>query len=289
MDQMRYEAPKSLDAAVALLKGEEGEACVLAGGTDVLVLLHCDIIEPDLVVDIKHIPETMAISESDGVWTVGAAMPAMEIVDNEAFSKAWPGVIDGVKLIGSIQIKGRASIGGNLCNASPAADGVPPLIVAGAVATVIGPGGTREIAVEDVVTGPRETSLARDEIIVSFTFPKRPPHSGDAYQRFTPRTEMDIAVVGVSVNVTLDDDGVCTAARVSLCAVAPTPLLVADAAAALIGSTGDGAALAKMAEAARAACNPINDKRGTVEYRIKVTGVLAERVARDAFERARQN
>jgi carbon-monoxide dehydrogenase medium subunit len=289
MDQMRYEAPQSLDAAVALLQGEGGDAYVMAGGTDVLVMLHCDIIEPDLIVDIKYIPETMAISESDGVWTVGAAKPAMEIVENEAFCKAWPGVIDGVKLIGSIQVKGRASIGGNLCNASPAADSIPPMIAAGAVATVIGPGGTREVPVEDVVISPRKTSLAKGEMVVSITFPKRAPHSGDAYQRFTPRTEMDIAVVGVSINVTLDDDGVCTAARVSLGAVAATPLLVPDAAAALIGSKGDGAAIAKLVEATRAACKPINDKRGTIEYRIKVAGVLAERVAKDAFDRARQN
>ena len=143
-----------------------------------------------------------------------------------ALCKAWPGVLDGVKLIGSIQVRGRASIGGNLCNGSPAADSVPPLIAAGAIARVVGPKGTREVPVEQIPTGPGKTSLAKGEIIVSFFLPARPPHSGDAYQRFTPRTEMDIAVVGVGINLTLDGGGTCTAARVALGAVAPTVLLV---------------------------------------------------------------
>jgi carbon-monoxide dehydrogenase medium subunit len=213
----------------------------------------------------------------------------MELMDHEAFAAAWPGVIDGVALIGSIQVKGRASMGGNLCNASPAADSVPPLIAAGAVAVVAGAGGTREVPVEDIVTGPGETSLGQGEIIVSFLFPSRPAHSGDCYLRLTPRTEMDIAVVGAGVNLTLDDAGVCVAARVALGAVAPTPLLVAEAAEALIGSTVDDAALAKMADAASSACNPISDKRGTKQYRIKTAAVIARRAAEKALERARGN
>ena len=160
----------------------------------------------------------------------------MEIVGHAAFCRAWPGVIDGVKLIGSIQIKGRASIGGNLCNASPAADSVPPLIASGAVARIIGRKGVREVPVEQIPVGPGKTSLAKDELIVSFFFPPRPPHSGDAYQRFTPRTEMDIAVVGVGINIALDGGGTCTAARVALGAVAPTVLLVKECADALIGT-----------------------------------------------------
>ncbi len=213
----------------------------------------------------------------------------MELIEHAGFAKAWPGVVDGVKLIGSIQVKGRATLGGNLCNASPAADSVPALIAAGALATIVGPNGRREVAVEKIPTGPGTTSLAPGEIVTSFLFPPRPPRSGDAYQRFTPRTEMDIAVVGVGINLTLDERGICTAARVALGAVAPTALLVKEAADALIGTPIDAAALDRLAAAASAACRPIDDKRGTREYRIKVAGVLARRVALQALERARSS
>ena len=287
MAELSYAAPGTLDEAVSLLAGNG--ARVMAGGTDVLVLLHSDVIDPELVVDIKNIPELRAISEEDGGFRVGAAVPGMELMDHASFSAAWPGVIDGVGLIGSVQILGRASIGGNLCNASPAADSVPPMIAAGAVASIIGPEGRREVPVEDVVTGPGQTSLKKGEFIVSFFLPPRPPHSGDCYLRLTPRTEMDIAVVGAGVNLTLDDAGTCVAARVSLGAVAPTPLLVADAAAALIGTKVDQAALANLGAAASAACNPIDDKRGTITYRIKTTAVMARRAAEKALERAQAN
>jgi carbon-monoxide dehydrogenase medium subunit len=198
-------------------------------------------------------------------------------------------VVDGVKLIGSIQIKGRATIAGNLCNASPAADSVPALVAAGAVARIAGTKGMREAPVETIPVAPGKTSLAKDEIVVSLFLPSRPAHSGDAYLRFTPRTEMDIAVVGVGVSLTLDGRGICTAARVALGAVAPTVLLVREAADALIGTPVDEAALARLAKAASAACRPIDDKRGTKEYRIKVAGVVARRAALVALERARRN
>lgn len=284
-----YAAPDTVEAAVLLLGEAAGDARVMAGGTDILVQLHAELIDPDLIVDIKNIPELRAIAEIDGGFRVGAAVTGMELMDHEAFAAAWPGMIDGIALIGSVQVKGRASIGGNLCNASPAADGVPPLIAADAVAAIAGSNGTREAPVAEIVTGPGETSLARGEIITSFSFPRRPPHSGDCYLRLTPRTEMDIAVVGVGVNLTLDDAGVCVAARVALGAVAPTPLLVAEAADALIGSKVDGAALAKMAAAASSACDPISDKRGTKQYRIKTIAVIARRAAEKALERARGN
>ncbi|MEA2937440.1 MAG: xanthine dehydrogenase FAD-binding subunit, partial [Alphaproteobacteria bacterium] len=180
-------------------------------------------------------------------------------------------------------------IGGNLCNASPAADSVPALIAAAAVARIIGPDGMRDVPVEQIPVGPGKTSLGKGELIASFFLPARPAHSGDAYQRFTPRTEMDIAVVGVGVSLTLDGSGTCVAARVSLGAVAPTVLLVKECADALIGSKLDDAALERLAKAASAACRPIDDKRGTKEYRIKVAGVLARRTALQALERARQN
>jgi len=226
MDDLRYEAPGTLDAAVALLAGEKGEARIMAGGTDVLVQMHENMSEPDLMVDIKNIPELTGITQENGGWRVGAATTGMEIVEHEGFAAAWPGVVDGVKLIGSIQVKGRASIGGNLCNASPGADSVPAIMVAGATATVFGPDGAREVPVEDIAIGPGKTSLAKGEIVVSFFFPERPPHSGGAYLRFTPRTEMDIAVVGVGIDLTLDDGGTCLAARVVLGAVAARALLV---------------------------------------------------------------
>jgi CO/xanthine dehydrogenase FAD-binding subunit len=284
---MRYEAPETLDAAVGLLTGESGETRVLAGGTDVLVQIHTDREDPDLIVDIKKIAELRAISDNDGAWSFGAAVTGKELMDNADFNAAWPGVMDGVRLIGSVQVRGRATVGGNLCNASPAADSVPPMIAARAIATVVGPNGTREVPVEDIATGPGKTSLEAGEFVVSFQLPKRAPNSGDAYLRFTPRTEMDIAVVGCAVNLTLDDSGTCTDARVSLGAVAARALVVDDAAKALIGTKVDDAAMDALAAAASAACSPIDDKRGTIEYRTEVAGVLAQRAAAIALERAK--
>ena len=289
MVDLRYEAPETLQAAVALLAGATGAARVLAGGTDVIVQMETDLIEPQLLVDIKKIAEVRQITAESGGFRIGAAASGMEIMQHAALCKAWPGVIDGVKLIGSIQVKGRASVGGNLCNGSPAADSVPALIAAGAVARIVGPNGVREVPVEDIPVGPGKTSLKKGEIVASFFLPPRPSHSGDAYQRFTPRTEMDIAVVGVGISLTLDGGGTCTAARVALGAVAPTIMLVKEAAAALVGTRVDDAALERLAKAASAACRPIDDKRGTKEYRIKVAGVLAKRTAQQALERARQN
>jgi len=283
---MRYEVPKTLEAAIALLAGANGRGRVLAGGTDLLIQLRSGRAEPELLVDVKAIAEMRAVEAAAGGYRVGAAVTCMELIENEAFARAWSGVVDGVKYIGSIQVKGRATMGGNLCNASPAADSVPALIAAGAVACIAGPQGRREQPVEAFVTGPGKTTLAKGELVVSFLLPRRAPRSGDAYLRFTPRTEMDIAVVGAAVNLTLDDKGVCSSARVSLGAVAARALLVPEAAAALIGTRVDAAALARLAAAASAACKPIDDKRGTKEYRIKVAGVMAERAAVIALERA---
>src|SRR4051812_12532582 len=289
MADLRYEAPETLQAAVALLAGASGPARILAGGTDVIVQMETDLIEPQLLVDIKKIPEVRQIKAENGGFRIGAAASGMEIMQHAALCKAWPGVVDGVKLIGSIQVRGRASVGGNLCNGSPAADSVPALIAAGAVARIVGPHGVRDVPGENIPVGPGKTSLQKGEIVASFFLPPRPPHSGDAYQRFTPRTEMDIAVVGVGISLTLDGSGTCTAARVALGAVAPTIMLVKEAADALIGTRIDDAALERLAKAASAACRPIDDKRGTKEYRIKVAGVLAKRTAQQALERARQN
>ena len=284
---MRYEAPESLDAAVALLAGEAGLARILAGGTDLLVQLRSGRVEPDLVVDVKRIPELCAIAAENGGFRVGAAVTGAELGEHSELVALWPGVVEAAELIGSTQIQGRASMGGNLCNASPAADAVPALIAARAVATVVGPGGRREAPVEDIATGPGETSLAAGEIVVSLFLPPRPPHSGDAYLRFIPRTEMDIAVVGAGISLTLDDNGICSDARVALGAVAARALVVGAAAEALIGAAIDDAALDTLARAASAACRPIDDMRGTKDFRIKVAGVMARRAAETALERAR--
>ena len=283
---MRYEAPESVAGAVTLLAGGGPRGRVLAGGTDLLVQLRAGMIAPDLVVDIKRISETREIRQEDGKLVVGAAVTGAELGEHSTAKSMWPGVVESAELIGSTQIQGRASLAGNLCNASPAADTVPALIAAAAVCKVAGPGGTRRVPVEDVCTGPGRLSLGDGEFVVAFEFPERPPRSADAYLRFIPRTEMDIAVVGAGVNLVLDDDGRCSAARVALGAVAPTVILVEEAGAALVGTECDEAALGTMAAAARAACRPIDDKRGTAEYRTKVAGVLATRAARIAAERA---
>ena len=288
MSNMRYEAPATLAAAVALLARANGHARVLAGGTDLLIQMRGGRVEPELLVDVKNIPEMTSIVADDGVYRFGAAVPCMVLVEDEAFGKAWPGVADSANLIGSIQVRGRATVGGNLCNASPAADTVPALIAAGASARIVGPNGSRDVPVEEIATGPGRTSLAKGEIVASLLLPKRPPRSGDAYLRFIPRTEMDIAVVGAGVNLTLNERGVCTQARVSIGAVAERALLVPEAAAALIGTEVDADALGRMAAAVSAACRPIDDKRGTKEYRIKVAGVMARRAASIALERARR-
>jgi carbon-monoxide dehydrogenase medium subunit len=285
---MRYEAPSSLDQAVALLAKESGDARVLAGGTDLLVQIRTDVLEPVLIVDIKGIAETRQIREEGGGFRVGAAVTGAELKEHPKLKAVWPGVVEAANLIGSTQVQGRATMGGNLCNGSPAADSVPALIAAGAKASIVGPNGRREVPVEDVMIGPRKLSLAKGEIVASFLLPPKPARTADAYLRFIPRTEMDIAVVGCGVCVTLDAAGKCTAARVSLGAVAPRPLLVAPAAAALVGTSIDEAALQKLDAAARAACQPIDDKRGTKEYRIKVAGVLARRTTLIALERARK-
>ena len=286
---MRYEAPDTLDGAVALLAGASGEARVLAGGTDLLVQMRADVVEPDLIVDIKRIPETRAVAREKGGWRVGAAVTGAELKENADLRREWPGVIEAANLIGSTQVQGRATMGGNLCNGSPAADSVPALIAAGAIAAVAGPKGRREIPVEDVMIGPRKLSLTKGEIIVSFLLPPRPKGSSDAYLRFIPRTEMDIAVVGAGVSLAIDGGGVVTAARVALGAVAEKVLLVPAAAQAIVGSRLDVPAQERLEAAARAACRPIDDKRGTVEFRTQVAGVLTRRAALIALDRAREN
>ena len=286
---MNYKSPNSIEEATALLAAANGNARILAGGTDLLVQIRGGFADPDLIIDVKNIPELRAItSGSDGIQ-IGAAVSGAELGAHPIVSKVWPGVVEATELIGSTQIQGRASLGGNLCNASPAADTVPALVAAGATCRVAGAKGERTVPVEEITTGPGSTSLGNDEFVVDFSFPARPEHSGDAYLRFIPRTEMDIAVVGAGVSLSLAEDGSCKTARVSLGAVAPTVVVLEDGANALIGTKLDEDALGKLDIAARAACNPIDDKRGTVEFRTDVAGVLAKRAALIAKERAEAN
>lgn len=283
---MRYLAPETLDDAVQMLGAETGECRVLAGGTDLLVRMRSGFAEPDTVLDIKKISGLRDITPEEGGWRIGAAVSSAEMNEHADLAAAWPGVVEAAGLIGSTQIQGRCTIAGNLCNASPAADSVPALVAARAVVRVAGPDGTRDIPVEEVPTSPGKTSLAKGEFVASIFLPARPENSGDAYLRFIPRTEMDIAVVGCGLSLKLDGAGTCTDACVALGAVGPTVMVVDAAAAALIGTQVDDAALDALAAACSDAATPIADKRGTVEFRKHVSGVLARRAAVIAKSRA---
>lgn len=284
MSQLAYIAPASPEEAATALA--VAGARPLSGGTDLLVQLRAGRTKPDVIVDLKKVAGAIGIREEAGGFVIGAATSGAVLGEHAALVRAWPGVVEGANLIGSTQVQGRASLGGNLCNASPAADGVPALIAARAVCVIVGPGGRREAPVEAIAVGPGKTSLAPGEFILEFRLPARPARSSDAYLRLIPRTEMDIAVAGCGVNLTLDADGTITAAEVAIGAVAPTALRVADAGAALVGGKLDEASLAAMAAAVRAACRPISDKRGTADYRTRIAGVLAQRAARIAYDRA---
>ncbi|MFK7754153.1 MAG: xanthine dehydrogenase family protein subunit M [Sedimentitalea sp.] len=284
---MDYHTPANFNDAAGIAAQAEGATRFLAGGTDVLVQLRADILTPDTLIDVKKIDGVKAITQNDdGSWTLGVAVAGAEMSEHEGLCAAWPGLVEAMDLVGSTQIQGRATLTGNLCNGSPAADSVPAMFAADATVSITGPDGTRTVSVQDIPTGPGRTSLQKGELISALHIPARGAAGGDAYLRFTPRTEMDIAVVGASVNLTLEGDVVKTA-RVSLGAVAPTVVMVQAAADAIIGTTLDDAALDKLAAAASAACSPIDDKRGTIAFRTKVAGVLTRRAAKIAYERAK--
>lgn len=284
---MNYYKPATFDEAIAIASAAEGITRILAGGTDVLVQMRSDIVTPDTLIDIKAIEGVKDITRAeDGGWTIGVAVCGAEISEHPDLPREWPGVVEAIDLIGSTQVQGRATPVGNLCNASPAADSVPALVAAGAEVTVQGPNGPRRVAVEEIPTGPGRTSLQKGEIITALHLPPRGKGGGDAYQRFIPRTEMDIAVVGCGVNLRVSGQ-VITEARIALGAVAPTVELVRGAADALVGTKLEDSALDALADLAQAACNPIDDKRGTVKFRTHLAGVYARRVAKIAYERAR--
>ncbi len=278
MQSVQYAAPTSLAQAALALQGNSN-AKILAGGTDLLVQMKLGSRQPALIVDIKHIPELMEFRLDDRGLRLGAAVSGAIVNDDAQVGAIFPGFVEALGLIGSSQVQGRCSAGGNLCNASPAADSVPALIVNQALCNIVGPAGARTVAAESFNTGPGKNCLRDGEILVSIDLPQPAPRSSDAYLRFIPRTEMDIAVAGAAVALTLDQSGLCTAARVAIGAVAPTALLVQAAADALIGTALDQTALNSAAAAASAAASPITDKRGTAEYRRKVVGVLVRRAA----------
>lgn len=272
---------------MAIAAAAPGVTRFLAGGTDVLVQLRAGMTTPDDLIDLKHIPGVKEITRTpEGGWRIGIAVSGMELGRHAALVADWPGVVEGMQLVGSTQVQGRATLTGNLCNGSPAANSVPGMVAAGAVASIIGPKGRREVPVEDIPAGPGRTVLQPGEVIAALTLPPRGARGGDAYLRFIPRSEMDIAVVGVAVNLQLDGDRVVMA-RVALGAVAPRVLLAPAAAEAILGTTLDDAALAALAAAATATATPISDKRGTAAFRKEIVGVLVRRAARIAYARAK--
>jgi carbon-monoxide dehydrogenase medium subunit len=283
----QFEAPRRVEDAVALLAKHGAAARVLAGGTDLLAQMKSGARRPAVIVDVKRIEELMQVREAAGGLVIGAAAPSALVREHATLRRLFPGIAEAAALIGSEQIQGRASLGGNLCNASPAADTTPALLVNDASVEIAGPSGRRTAPVAAVCTAPGRTSLAPGELVLTIVLAAPPARSADAYLRLIPRTEMDIAVVGAAVRVALAADGSCSAARVALGAVAPTAIRVPDAEAALVGTRLEAAALARMVDAVRAAAKPIDDKRGTVAYRRQVIGVLARRAAERALERAR--
>lgn len=287
MQAIKYAAPTSIADAVEILDQHGAQARMLAGGTDLIVQVREWARDVSVFVDAKHIPELVEISvAADGSLTLGAAVPCYHIYADETVKSSFPGLVDAASIIGGTGIQGRASMGGNLCNAGPAADSTPPLIIYSATCNIAGPGGMRTVPVEDFCTGPGRSVLADTELLVSLTIPAQPANSGAFYLRFIPRNEMDIAVVSAGAWVQLDG-GVISAARIALGAVAPTPLYVTEAGAALIGQVADEAAYELAAEHSIAAAVPITDMRGTIEYRKHLSGVLTKRALRGAVARAR--
>jgi len=285
MREIEYAAPTTVDEAVSAL-ATGGPCQPFAGGTDLLVQMRSRPPSEQKLVDIKRIPEMASIALDASGLRLGAATSCWDVSQHKGLRETYPGLVEAAELIGSIQIQNRATVGGNLCNASPAADTVPALIAVGAECVIAGPGGRRTVSVEDFVTGPGTTQLREDELLVELVIPPIPARSADAYLRFIPRGEMDIAVVGAGASVTLAPDGTCTAARIALGAVGPTAFAVPAAADAIIGSSLDEAALERAAAASREAANPIDDKRGTISYRRTVAGVLTRRAIRIAATRA---
>lgn len=286
MHDFEYESPQTLDAAVALLA--KGDSRPLAGGTDLIDHMRTGRFRPSLVVDLKQIPELTTLESSDAGLRLGAAVPCYRLQACPTIREHYSALADAVSIIGGVQVQNRATVGGNLCTSGPAADSAPALLALGAQCVITGPQGTRTVSLDRFFTGPGKNVLLTGEILVTITCPAPAPISGSNYRRFIPRNEMDIAVVGVGVSVTLDaSQQTIASARIGLGAVGPTPILAAEAANKLIGKPTSDANYKAAGEAARAQASPIDDMRGTVEFRRHVTGVLVERCLREAVARAR--
>ncbi|MCY2963992.1 MAG: xanthine dehydrogenase family protein subunit M [Planctomycetota bacterium] len=288
MRDFEYEAPASVAEAVRVLSHHNGTARPLAGGTDLIDQIRVGRHQPALVVDIKRIPELNVLEMSTGGLRLGAAVPCYRVYNDAGLNSAYTALVDSTRIIGGIQIQSRGSIGGNLCNAGPAADSIPSLIALGAKAVIAGPNGRRELPVEEFCVGPGKNALQAGELLVELKFPARPDHSGSHYRRFIPRNEMDIAVVGVGASVVLDAAGeTIVSARIGLGAVGPTPLFAKEASELLAGKTAGAEAYELAAAAAQKIATPIDDMRGTKEFRSHLVGVLVRRVLETAVERAR--
>lgn len=289
MQAFDFASATTVDEVVALLKEKGDQARVMCGGTDLLVALREGRRKAELVIDVKRIPETTELSYSaQSGLTLGAAVPCHRMYDDKAIVAAYPGLIDSAGLIGGVQIQGRASMGGNLCNASPAADSIPSLIAHHAICQIAGPNGRREVPVEEFCIAPGRTVLQTGEFLVALHIPAPQPGFGAAYLRFIPRNEMDIAVVGVGASVQLDESrSRFVSARIALGAVAPKPLFVQAAGDALAGQPVNAESIAQAAQIAQAAATPISDMRGTAEYRKHMAGVMTRRTLEKAIERAR--
>ena len=289
MKDFEFQTAATVDEAVSLLAARGERAKMLAGGTDIIVQLREGQCEADLVVDVKKIPELMelAYSPTKGL-RLGAAVPCYRIYGDAEIAAAYPALDDAARIIGGWQIQSRASVGGNLCNSSPAADTIPPLIVYDVVCHLAGPQGRRTVKAAEFCTAPGKNVLERGEMLTALEFPPPAGGSSAAYLRFIPRNEMDIAVAGAAAWVELNAAGdTIEHARVALAAVAPTPLFVESASDWLVGKPATGETFAHARELASQAARPISDKRGTAEYRKHLAGVLTERTLAIAVDRAR--
>jgi xanthine dehydrogenase FAD-binding subunit len=284
-----YAAPATLKEAAEVLARANGKARVLAGGTDIIVQLREGLRDADLVVDVKKIPELMELDYSAAKGLrLGASVPCYRIYEQAQIAKAYTALVDAARIVGGWQIQSRASVGGNLCNSSPAADTIPALIALGATCVIAGPHGQREIKVEEFCTGPGKNVLQPGELLVTLVFPPPAAKSGSAYERFIPRNEMDIAVAGAGSWIQLAGDGkTIERARIGLCAVAPTPKFAAEASQWLAGKPATEESFAQAGELAKKVASPITDMRGTTEYRVHLVGVLVKRTLAKATERAR--
>lgn len=290
MKWINYTSPASIDEAISILSAHKGKARSLAGGTDLIVQMRAApqrINNPDMIVDIKSIPELNQIGFGGNGLTIGAAVPCYKIYQDSKIAAAYSGLIDSASLIGGTQIQGRASLGGNLCNAAPSGDAIPALIAYSVTCTIAGPKGERTVSAEEFCTGPGKNILDSDEILVSLHFPTPPKGFGARYIRFIPRNEMDIAVVGAGVSVVLDQSGKIANAKIALASVAPTPIVINDAADCLIGQEPTESVINNAGQIARNSIKPITDMRGTIEFRHQLSDVLTRRALNDAITRAK--